>query len=137
MLKTLTGLALIALATLSTQAQAWPDEPVKVIVPYAAETQSAGSHPIALIDIDSLTADSDFTVFMRKEVPEDVRRAVLRRLWVLMQLPVSCDELCYEPQAPASGSVRLATEKLPVVGRRAASLSDDDSRGDGQAGLAP
>jgi hypothetical protein len=115
MLKTLTGFALIALATLSTQAQAWPDEPVMVMVPYAAETQSAGGHPVALIDISSLTVDSDFTVFMRKEVPEDVRRAALRRLWVLMRLPMSCDELCYEPQAPASGLARLASEKSPVA----------------------
>jgi hypothetical protein len=117
MLKTLTGLALIALSTLSTQAQTWPDERVEINVPYAAEAQSAGSHPVALIDISALTIDSDFTVFMHKDVPEDARRAALRRLWVLMQLPVSCDELCYEPQAPASGLARLATEKLPVVAR--------------------
>jgi hypothetical protein len=117
MLKTLTGFTLIVLAALSTQAQAWPDKPVKNIVPYAAETQSAASHPVALIDIGSLTVDSDFTVFMRKEVPEEVRRAALRRLWVLMRLPVSCDELCYEPQAPASGSARVARETFPVAAR--------------------
>ena len=112
MLKTLTGLALIALPTLSTQAQTWSDERVKIIVPYAAETRSAGSHAVALIDIGALTIDSDFTVFMRKDVPEDARRAMLRRLWVLMQLPVSCHELCYEPQAPPSGLAAGAEFKL-------------------------
>jgi hypothetical protein len=115
MLKTLTGFTLMALAVLATQTHAWPDEPVKVVVPYAAEIQSAGGHPVALIDISSLTVDSDFRVFMRKEVPEDVRRAALRRLWVLMRLPVSCDELCYEPQAPASRLARVASEKFPVA----------------------
>jgi uncharacterized protein DUF3306 len=109
MFKTLTGFALIALATLSTQPQAWSDEPV----PYAAETQSAGSHPIAFNDTGSLTVDSDFTDFMRKEVPEDMRRAALRSLWVLMRLSVSCDELCYGAQAPASGLARLASETFP------------------------
>lgn len=33
------------------------------------------------IDIDSLTKDSDFTVFMRPGVPEDVQRKALRKLW--------------------------------------------------------
>jgi hypothetical protein len=81
------------------------------IAPGAA--QQIQAHPAALIDIDALTAESDFTVFMSKDVPEDVRRNALRRLWVLLQLPVSCDDLCYEPQPAPSGSVRLASEKLP------------------------
>jgi hypothetical protein len=99
MFKTLTALALIALSTLSAQGQTWP----------------AGTHPDALIDIGSLTVDSDFTVFIRKEVPEHIRLAALRRLWVLMQLPVSCDELCYKPEAAASSLARLASEKVPVA----------------------
>lgn len=71
--------------------------------------------PGADFDISSLTADSDFTVFMRKDVPEDIRRAALRRLWVLMQLPVSCDELCHEPEPAASSLARLASEKLSIA----------------------
>jgi hypothetical protein len=81
------------------------------IAPGAA--QQSKVHPAALIDIDALTAESDFTVFMGKDVPEDVRRNALRRLWVLLQLPVSCDELCYEPEPPPAGLARLASEKLP------------------------
>jgi hypothetical protein len=83
--------------------------------PASALGQSAPSHPAALFEISSLTADSDFTVFMHKDVPEDVRRAALRRLWVLMKLPVSCDELCYEPEPTASGFADLASEKLFVA----------------------
>jgi hypothetical protein len=83
--------------------------------PAVAEGQPGPGHPAALIDVTGLTADSDFTVFMRKDVPEDVRQAALRRLWVLMQLPVSCDELCHEPEPTAPSLARLASEKLSVV----------------------
>jgi uncharacterized protein DUF3306 len=75
----------------------------------------AATHPAFLADISALTVDSDFTVFMRKDVPEDVRRAALRRLWVLMHLPISCDELCYELEPGASGFARIASEKLTVA----------------------
>lgn len=34
-----------------------------------------------LPDIESLTADSDFTVFMRKGVPKSLQRRALRKLW--------------------------------------------------------
>jgi hypothetical protein len=81
------------------------------IAPSAA--QRGPSYPVALINIDALTAESDFTVFMHKDVPEDVRRSALRRLWVLLQLPVSCDDLCYEPEPAPSGFARLVSEKLP------------------------
>ena len=33
--------------------------------------------------IDSLTKDSDFSLFMRPEVPDDMRNKALRRLWAL------------------------------------------------------
>jgi len=38
---------------------------------------------IALPDIDSLTAASDFSPFMRPGVPDDLRTRALRRLWKL------------------------------------------------------
>ena len=69
--------------------------------PAIADDRPPGRPPAAH-DIGALTADSDFTVFMRQDVPEDVRRAALRRLWVLMQLPVSCHDLCYEPHPEAA-----------------------------------
>jgi hypothetical protein len=46
-----------------------------------AEAQTAADRPAALIDIGALTADSGLTVLMRTDVPEDVRRLALRRLW--------------------------------------------------------
>jgi Protein of unknown function (DUF3306) len=83
--------------------------------PALAQGESAATHPAAFVDITALTTESDFTVFMRKDVPQDVRRGALRRLWVLMKLPVSCHDLCYELEPAASGFARLATDKLPVT----------------------
>ena len=83
--------------------------------PVAAEgPQSAKGQPAASIDINALTAESDFTVFMAKNVPEDVRRVALRRLWTLLQLPVSCHDLCYEPESAAPGLAQVASEQRAV-----------------------
>lgn len=43
--------------------------------------EPAQPHPTEDIDIDSLTADSDFTVFMAKGVPAAIKRKALRKLW--------------------------------------------------------
>ena len=80
-----------------------------------SSAQPGSSHPAAAVDVGALTAESDFTVFMHQDVPEEVRRAALRRLWVLMQLPVSCDDLCSGPEPASSGFAHLASEKLPPV----------------------
>jgi hypothetical protein len=83
--------------------------------PAFAEDQIIPPQRAALVEIDALTVESDFTVFMHADVPEGLRRAALRRLWALMNLPVSCDELCNEPEPAASGFARLASEKLHVT----------------------
>lgn len=75
-----------------------------------AEGPLPAGHPASLVDIGALAVDSDFTVFMRQDVPEGLRQAALRRLWVLMELPVSCQELCSEPEPATSGFTRLASE---------------------------
>ncbi len=36
---------------------------------------------LGLPQIETLTAESDYTVFMRPEVPDDIRTLALRRLW--------------------------------------------------------
>jgi hypothetical protein len=85
--------------------------------PAIADDRPPGRHPVVRPDIGALTVDSDFTVFMHKDVPESVRRAALRRLWVLMQLPVSCDELCVEAEPAGSSFAQLASEKRSVAAR--------------------
>jgi hypothetical protein len=81
----------------------------------AQDLQTAATSPAASIDISALTAHSDFTVFMRKEVPEDVRRAALRKLRVLMELPVSCMELCIEPEPAMSGVAQAVSKQRPIA----------------------
>jgi hypothetical protein len=85
--------------------------------PAIADDRPPGRPPITHIDTGTLTINSDFTVFMRKDVPEDVRRAALRTLWVLMRLPASCHELCSEPEPSASGVALATGEKLAVATR--------------------
>ena len=72
-----------------------------------AEGRLSARHPAFLAHIGSLTIDSDFTVFMRKDVPEDVRRVALRKLWILMELPWSCMELCIQPEPAAPSAAPL------------------------------
>lgn len=43
-----------------------------------------GSQPGVLPALEALRADSDFTVFMAPEVPDEVRNLALRRLWRLL-----------------------------------------------------
>jgi len=54
--------------------------------PAPAEVGDAAGEPgavdvAALPDIDTLEAGADFTVFMRKGVPEELKQRALRRLW--------------------------------------------------------
>lgn len=81
----------------------------------AQDLQTAAAHPAASVDISSLTAESDFTVFMRKEVPEDVRRAALRKLWTVMELPQSCMDFCIEPEPAVSGVARSMSKQRPIA----------------------
>jgi hypothetical protein len=67
-------------------AQEEPDEFTAGQGDSAASAQAAAAEaepvdPATLPDIDSLRADSDFTVFMRAGVPEALKQRALRRLW--------------------------------------------------------
>ncbi len=75
------------LARWSRLKQGMPAEP-----PRADDTPAAGAETLPmppavpeptleLPDIESLTKDSDFSVFLRAEVPADLQRQALRKLW--------------------------------------------------------
>lgn len=51
--------------------------------PESAEPQPPAFDPASLPPIESLTAGSDITAFLRKEVPAALRQAALRRIWTL------------------------------------------------------
>ncbi|MGH6926696.1 MAG: DUF3306 domain-containing protein [Dongiaceae bacterium] len=63
------------------------EESGSTAVTSAGETPSADTTPAAadaapdLPPIESLTRDSDFTIFMRDGVPDDLRNQALRKLW--------------------------------------------------------
>jgi len=61
-----------------------PAEAPPPALPALADAEDAAEAvaPEDLPDIETLTADSDFTVFMRKGVPEILKRAALRKLWL-------------------------------------------------------
>ncbi|MDT8344549.1 MAG: DUF3306 domain-containing protein [Thermohalobaculum sp.] len=73
---------------------------------------------LGLPDPETLTGSDDFTAFMTKAVPEHLRRAALRRLWVSKPIFSACDGLIdyaddYTDAAVAVG--KLATSY--TVGR--------------------
>jgi hypothetical protein len=41
-------------------------------------------HRAETIDVDRLTLDSDFTIFMRHDCPPELRLRALRKLWTLL-----------------------------------------------------
>lgn len=47
----------------------------------AADAETDAQAIADLPDIESLTYESDFTVFLREAVPEELRRLALRKLW--------------------------------------------------------
>ena len=58
------------------------DLPAKVDEPAAEEPKEEKPFdPASLPPVESLTKDSDYSQFMRPEVPEDLRQKALRRLW--------------------------------------------------------
>ena len=60
----------------------------------AAETDSSPDEETPVLPpVDELTADSDYTVFMSEKVPEAIRRAALRKLWVSDPVFANLDRL--------------------------------------------
>jgi hypothetical protein len=71
-------------ATASTRDSSDPAELAAASSEQTAEADQGGSAPTDredLPDIESLDANSDFTVFMRPNVPEHLRTLALRKLW--------------------------------------------------------
>lgn len=59
-----------------------PEAPAVPAVPEeAAAAEEEPFDPTDLPDVDSLTAESDYSMFMDARVPEDLRNSALRKLW--------------------------------------------------------
>lgn len=57
------------------------------------ERAEGDGEPLDLPPIDSLGKDSDFTVFMKEGVPEELRRQALRKLWLTDPVLANLDGL--------------------------------------------
>ena len=70
---------------------------------------------LSAIDIDKLTFDDDFTVFMQKRVPQMIRRRALSKLWLSHPILANLDGMNeydedYTQAADAAEMVRKAFE---------------------------
>ncbi|EKV29505.1 hypothetical protein C882_0327 [Caenispirillum salinarum AK4] len=73
--------------------------------------------PLDLPDIDSLTAESDYTVFLKEKVPAALRKQALRKLWRSDPVLANLDGLNdydddYSTPAVAGAAVRTAYNAL-------------------------
>lgn len=109
----------IHLATLTSMligaAAAVAQEPSAHTAVISYSLPAGASRPAAQIDVGALTEHSDFTAFMREDMPEGARLAALRRLWVLMAPPASCQELCVDVEPSSPGLPGLTSETLPIA----------------------
>lgn len=71
---------------IAVSAAAQEVRPIEIARSVGQEQQRAET-----IDINSLTLDSDFSVFMRPGCPAELRLKALRKLWMLLP-PVPIDE---------------------------------------------
>jgi hypothetical protein len=73
----------LALTSAGPSAAADPPQQARLAGPEAV-APGAARHPAEAVDIGALTLSSDFTVFMRRDCPEPLRRSALRKLWSLL-----------------------------------------------------
>lgn len=77
---------------------------------------------VSAIDIDELTYDDDFSIFMNKKVPEFIRRKALSKLWLSSPILANVDGLNdYDEDFRDAGSVIEAVQTA---------LSKDDDQAD-------
>lgn len=85
---------------------------------------------VAAIDIDELTYDDDFSIFMNKKVPEFIRRKALSKLWLSSPVLANVDGLNdYDEDFRDAGSIIEAVQT--------ALSKDDDGAGKTEADNEP
>ena len=102
-------------------ADAAPIEPAEASPAAAAENGGeAGTSEVdieSLPDVETLTYDSDFSVFLREGVPERLKQAALRKLWLSNPVFANLDGLNdYDPQTMKFLEEAVA-EPIAEVGR--------------------
>lgn len=97
----------------------------------AAEPDDGRIDPAELPDIDSLDADSDFTVFLKDGVPDALRRRALRKLWRLDPVFGHLDGLNdYDLDYTNAATVVEGLKTVYQVGKGMV-LGEEEERGEG------
>jgi hypothetical protein len=98
-----------------------PDEPQAQTGPAdAVQDAEAAIDPATLPPIESLTAESDFSIFLKKGVPPALRAAALRRLWLVEPSVVNYQPLVeynWDFTAPGYGEL-LPTDDVARMAQR-------------------
>lgn len=68
----------LALAPVAAAAEPSPQRQASLSVP------ARPAHPAESVSVEALTLDSDFSVFLRPDCPEALKRRALRKLWSLL-----------------------------------------------------
>ncbi len=114
--------------TKARQEEALASEEQPVAVVEGEEKQPAKVVVEELPDIDSLDADSDYTVFMGEGVPETLKKLALRKLWRSDPVLANVDGLVdYGEDFTVSDRVGDAVKTIYRVGK--GMIEDDDDEG--------
>lgn len=97
--------------------------------PATADAAESNDLVAALPDIDTLTEESDFTVFLQEGVPEALRRKALRRLWRLNPVFANLDGLndYDEDFTLATSALQGAIKTVYQVGKGMADSEDAEA----------
>lgn len=98
-------------------AEAPPPAPADEPSPSEPAPAPAEEKPAELPPLDSLTADSDYSVFMKAEVPEETRLAALRKLWTSDPVLAAPDPLDFQNLDFRFPSVPEVVKTAYVVGK--------------------
>ena len=93
-------------------------EPADAAQPAEVKSNQPGIDPADLPDIEGLDADSDYSVFMKEGVPEELKRLALRKLWMSNPIFSSLDGLNdYDEDYSLIGMVAEKVKTAYQVGR--------------------
>lgn len=109
-----------------------PEPAAETVPPPAAQTAAEPVAAEELPDPETLSPDADFSVFMRENVPELLRRRALRRLWRSNPIIASVDML--DDYCEDFTDAATAATALKTAFRTGRKMLEEAAEGDGRAG---
>ncbi len=111
-----------------------PAAPATPVAPTAEGTPADAEATPVLPPVEELTRDSDYTVFLAKNVPESIKNAALRKLWasdpvfsVLDGLNDYCEDFnaTYEPISLAQTAYKVGKGYFDEIAEKLEPAADD------------